>query len=117
MKRLAILISLAGIVDSAYLLLGEIVPCPTGTCASISVFSLPQYTPALLGLLWFALSFIIFTRKVPVVVLQFWRFSGVAGASFLGTYALLNNYYCPLCFAAYIFGIVIILISEREFDY
>ncbi|WP_290596682.1 MULTISPECIES: hypothetical protein [unclassified Archaeoglobus] len=118
MKGLTYGLIAAGLLDSGYLLYLSTQPvCPLGVCASISIFSLPQYIPALLGLVWFALSFIIFTFKIPVVVLQLWRFSGVAGASFLGTYALLNNYYCPFCFAAYILGILLILISEREFDY
>ncbi|AAB90528.1 MULTISPECIES: hypothetical protein [Archaeoglobus] len=113
MRRLAILLSLAGIADSSYLLLSEAVPCPTGVCASISVFSLPPFVPALLGLCWFVLSIVVFTAGVNRALLTFWRFSGVFGESFLGTYAVLHGYFCPYCFTAYGIGIVVVAISEK----
>ncbi len=113
MRRLAILLSLAGVADSTYLLLGEVVPCPTGMCASESIFSLPPFLPALLGLCWFVLSIVVFTAKVNRMLLAFWRFSGVFGATFLGTYAILHSYFCPYCFTAYGIGIALIAISER----
>lgn len=113
MKRVAILLSLAGIVDSAYLLLGDIVSCPTGTCGSISVLFLPPFLPALLGVCWFILSVFIFITNVNRTLLNFWRFSGVFGASFLGTYAILHSYFCPYCFTAYGIGVLLVAISEK----
>ncbi|MBO8179655.1 MAG: hypothetical protein H0Z19_04130 [Archaeoglobus sp.] len=113
MKKMAILLSLAGIVDSAYLLLGDFVSCPTGTCTSISVFSLPPFLPALFGLCWFILSVFIFITNVNRTLLIIWRFSGVFGASFLGTYAILHSYFCPYCFTAYGIGVLLVAISEK----
>jgi len=43
-----------------------------------------------------------------------WRYIGVYGIGFLGTYAVLNEYYCPYCFTAYILGAILIWISEKE---
>ncbi|KUJ94300.1 MAG: hypothetical protein XD40_0544 [Archaeoglobus fulgidus] len=114
MIRLAYALIAAGLVDSAYLLYISTQPdCPIGTCAPISVFSLPHYLPALLGLLWFAFSALVFKIKLNRKIVILWRFSGVAGAAFLGTYAILNSYYCPFCFAAYGIGIGLVAISEK----
>jgi len=118
MRWLAYILTAAGLFDSAYLLYTSAQPnCPAGTCAPISVFFLPHYVPAFLGLIWFAFSALVFAAKkwTGRLLLQAWRFSGVAGASFLGTYALLNNYFCPFCFTAYAIGILLIWISEKEF--
>jgi hypothetical protein len=113
MKGLAVLLSLAGVVDSAYLLLSDTIACPIGACAPISIFSLPPFLPALLGLCWFILSLFVFLTNVNRKLLTFWRFSGVFGASFLGTYAVLNSYFCPYCFTAYGIGILVVAISEK----
>ena len=114
MIGLAYALTIAGLVDSAYLLYISTQPdCPVGTCAPITVFSLPHYLPALLGLAWFLVSAIVFARTLDRRILLLWRFSGVAGSAFLGTYALLNSYYCPFCFTAYGLGIALIAISEK----
>ena len=113
MKKAAFMLSLAGVADSAYLLLGEVVLCPTEMCASISVFSFPPFLPAILGLCWFLLSIFIFISNVNRILLNIWRFSGVFGASFLATYAILHSYFCPFCFMAYGIGIMLVAFSEK----
>ncbi|WP_202319226.1 hypothetical protein [Archaeoglobus neptunius] len=117
MKKIALILTLAGILDSAYLLYTEMLPnCPFGTCASISIFFFPPYVPAFLGLGWFIASLLIFTLGTGSAVLQVWRFAGISGMAFLATYALLNSYFCPFCFTAYGLGILLVWISEREFS-
>lgn len=115
-RMIAQILIVAGLIDSAYLLYTSTSDCPFGTCAPISIFFLPHYLPALLGLLWFAFSVIVFSKKVPRILLEAWRFSGVAGASFLGTYAILSSYYCLFCFTAYAIGLLLVWISEKDFD-
>ncbi len=115
MKKLVHILIFLGIVDSTYLLYtGSQAYCPLGGCGSLSVFSLPHYTPALLGLLWFLSSLVVFNWDNRFFMLV-WRFTGVMGVSFLATYAILHQYFCPYCFAAYVIGAILIWISEREY--
>jgi len=118
-RKIAYVLSAAGILDSAYLLYSDIQPyCPVDACSTISIFTLPTYLPALFGLLWFSFSVIFFLikswNKYTKTVLLLWRYIGVYGIGFLGTYAVLNEYYCPYCFTAYILGAILIWISEKE---
>ncbi len=115
MRKIAHLFILLGIADSAYLLYtGSQAYCPLGGCGSLPVLFLPHYAPALLGLLWFLASLVVFNRNSRPFML-IWRFFGVFGAFFLATYAVLNHYFCPYCFAAYVIGLILIWISEREY--
>ncbi len=115
MKKLSYPLMVAGIIDSLYLLYtNSQLYCPLGGCGSLPVFSLPHYTPALLGLIWFLFALVVFNWNSRTFLLA-WRFSGVAGMSFLATYALLNHYFCPYCFAAYVIGAALIWLSEREY--
>jgi len=112
MKKAAFILTILGVLDSLYLMLVDILPCPLEVCSSGSFFSLPNFIPAFLGLLWFLTSAVVFFKPIRKL-LSFWRFSGVAGATFLGTHALMNSYYCPFCFTAYVLGISLILLSEK----
>ena len=113
--KFAYILTLAGIADSIYLLYtGSQAYCPLGGCGSLSVFFLPHYTPALLGLLWFLSSLIVFSWNNRFLMLA-WRFLSVLGMFFLATYAILHHYFCPYCFAAYVIGAILIWISEKEF--
>jgi hypothetical protein len=110
-RILAVSIAILGIIDSGYLLISEFISaCPV--CVSIRVFSLPSYLPALFGFCWFAFALVVFSGRIPRAFVKLWSFSGVYGVAFLATYAVLNSYFCPFCFAAYAFGIFLIAISE-----
>jgi|Deesub1362A_J573_1020465.scaffolds.fasta_scaffold01398_3 uncharacterized membrane protein len=115
MKLLIPILILLGIADSGYLLYANLQPyCPLNACEVLSVPFLPSYAPALFGLLWFAVAIPLFLWKDKLALpFALWRYTGIAGITFLGTYALLNLYFCPYCIAAYLLGISLVFLSEK----
>lgn len=112
-KLAGIVLGVLGMALSFYLLFSDRIFCLTDVCGTLRILNLPEYFPAVLGLIWFLFSILIFTGIIrEEILLNIWRFSGVFGVGFLGTYALLHSYFCPYCFTSYAIGILQILISE-----
>lgn len=112
-EKIAQILTAAGLIDSTYLIYTNFhaSSCSFEVCSLSSPF-FPPYLPALLGLLWFTFSALVFSKRVSGSIVEVWRVSGVAGASYFGTYALLNHYYCPFCFTAYAIGFLLIWLSK-----
>lgn len=116
MKRVGVVLGVAGIADSLYLLFADSLSCFTDVCGTLRIPFVPEHMPAIFGLLWFTFSLVIFWGNLKnKVYVDLWRSSGIFGIAFLGTYATVNSYLCPFCFTAYALGLAQIGISERVF--
>ncbi len=112
MRRLQLLLTTLGLLDSGYLLYTNFQPyCPLETC-EIVVFPFPAYLPALLGFLWFA-SAIPTLHLAKNFTLILWRSTGIAGIAFFATLSFIYHYFCPYCIAAYLIGALLIVSTLR----
>jgi hypothetical protein len=110
-KAIILILIILGVADSVYLLYLNTQPyCNFGICTNLSIPLIPEYVPALLGILWFVLTIPALKSSVFAFL---WRVAGIGGISFFSTYSLLNQYFCPYCFAAYLIGGSLIMLSIK----
>ncbi|AGK61691.1 hypothetical protein Asulf_01720 [Archaeoglobus sulfaticallidus PM70-1] len=105
MNKLKLMLISLGLLDSGYLLISTYTPdfCPTSGCSTnLTMYGLN--IPALFGLMWFLLYGFLKGKMLSI-----WKILGVAGIGSLGSYAILNSYFCPYCFFAYFLGLSLIV--------
>jgi hypothetical protein len=115
--KLLILLLLAGVLDSSYLLYTHYILynspfCPIDACIPPDL-PVPSYLFAFIGLLWFLAGFLASSVNSKKV-LRTWQILGLAGAAGLFSYSITIGYYCPYCYIAQFLGVMSVIASEKK---